>query len=185
MRLPTKIRTARASAQRAHPGRLGDARNAMSEQTRRILDEFRLENGCSHLLRRAHFMAEELFSREFADEALTPRQMAALVAVHQQPGLSQNSLAAQMFMDRSTVAEMIKRLVASGMLRRTPSKEDQRAYALFLAPAGAALLDRVMPRNALMEQRILERLPEEYRPLFLKCLHLMLAPIPESARADD
>lgn len=159
-----------------------DARDALVPAVRRILDEFRLEDIGSHLMRRAHFMAEELFAQEFADESLTPRQKAALITVYQQPGLNQNALADRLFMDRNTVAEMVKRLAGSGLLRRVSAKDDQRAYQLFLAPAGAALLNRVMPRDALVERRVLERLPEEYRPLFIKCLHMLVVP---PARGND
>ncbi|MBV9891502.1 MAG: winged helix-turn-helix transcriptional regulator [Rhizobacter sp.] len=159
-----------------------DARTLISPQVRKTLNEFRLEDVASHLLRRAHFLAEELFSLEFADESLTPRQKAALIITYQQPGLNQNALADSLFMDRNTVAEMVKRLVAAGLLRRQAAQDDQRAYELFLMPAGAALLDRVMPRDAHVERRVLERLPEEYRPLFIKCLRLLVEPSPTRNR---
>ncbi len=119
-----------------------------------------------------------MFGQEFADESLTPRQKAALIMVYRQPGLNQNALADRLFMDRNTIAEMVKRLVATSLLLRSPAKDDQRAYELFLAPAGAELLNRVMPRDALVERRLLERLPEEYRPLFVKCLRLLVEPAP-------
>lgn len=154
-----------------------EAGQSLAPEVRRLLDEFRLEDVGSHLLRRAHFLAEELFSQEFADESLTPRQKAALIIVYRQPGLNQNSLADHLFMDRNTVAEMVKRLITAGLLNRLPAKDDQRAYELFLAPAGAALLNRVMPRDAAVERRLLERLPEEYRPLFVKCLRLLVEPV--------
>lgn len=157
---------------------LADARRLLSPAVRRTLDEFRLEDVGSHLLRRAHFLAEELFAQEFADASLTPRQKAAMIIVYQQPGLNQNALADRLFMDRNTVAEMVKRLVAANLLHRLAAKDDQRAYELFLAPGGAELLNRVMPRDALVERRVLDRLPEEYRPLFVKCLRLLVEPVP-------
>jgi DNA-binding MarR family transcriptional regulator len=152
------------------------ASDHISPAVRKMLDEFRLEDINSHLLRRAHFVAEELFAQEFADESLTPRQKAAMIIVYQQPGLNQNALADRLFMDRNTVAEMLKRLAAKGMLLRISAKDDQRAYELFLAPEGAKLLDRVLPRDALVERRLLERLPEEYRPLFVKCIRMIVEP---------
>jgi len=76
----------RAAAAPASDAR--DASAALTSQVRSILDRFRLEDVVSHLLRRAHFAAEERFAREFADEQITPRQKAALIAVYQQPGLS-------------------------------------------------------------------------------------------------
>lgn len=177
-----------AASKRPHapvPVESADARNAISAPTRRILDHFHLPDVGSHLLRRAHFAAEELFAREFAQESITPRQKAALVILYQQPGLSQNALADRLHMDRNTVAEMVKRLAATGLIRRTPAKSDQRAYELFLAPDGAALLDRVMPRDLVVEQMVLERLPAEYRPLFLKCLRLLVGESPDSPASPE
>ncbi len=159
----------------------GSVPEEITAETRRILDTFKLEDVASHLLRRAHFMAEDLFAREFGDVSLTPRQKAALVIVYQHPGLNQNALADKLFMDRNTVAEMVKRLVAAGLLNRVSARTDQRAYELLLAPQGAALLNRVMPRDARVEQQVLERLPEEYRALFVKCLRLLAQPQMPSA----
>jgi DNA-binding MarR family transcriptional regulator len=156
------------------PRTSADARSVISAGTRRILDNFRLEEVASHLLRRAHFVAEELFAQEFAQESITPRQKAALVMLYQNPGISQNALADKLFMDRNTVAEMVKRMAATGLMQRCASPSDQRAYELFLAPDGAALLDRVMPRDVRLEQKVLERLPVEYRPLFVKCMRLII-----------
>ncbi|MCK9513993.1 MAG: MarR family winged helix-turn-helix transcriptional regulator [Pigmentiphaga sp.] len=161
-----------------------DAGRDVSPEVRKILDHFQLDDIASHLLRRAHFLAEDRFAREFADESVTPRQKAALIVVYQQPGLNQNALAERLFMDRNTVAEMVKRLVAAGLLRRVTARDDQRAYQLYLAPGGAELLNRIMPRDARVEAAVLERLPEEYRPLFLKCLKMLTDPDTDGASAN-
>jgi DNA-binding MarR family transcriptional regulator len=182
--MSSDLTSARRKARSAGPRKNEsiDARELLQPAVRAILDEFRLQEVSSHLLRRAHFLAEELFSQEFAAEGLTPRQKAALVVVYQQPGLNQNALADRLFMDRNTVAEMVKRLLATGLLRRVSTKDDQRSYQLFLAKEGAALLNRVMPRDEAVERRLLERLPEEYRPLFMKCLRMLLQqPAPDES----
>ncbi len=194
--MPDALATDRSRRTRPAPARAGtgravktagaaDARDRLSPEVRRILDDFRLEDIGSHLLRRAHFVAEEMFAQEFSDESLTPRQKAALIIVYQQPGLNQNALADRLFMDRNTVAEMVKRLAASGLLRRAGAKDDQRAYELFLAADGAALLNRVMPRDVLVERRVLERLPEEYRQLFIKCIRMLVEPQAPRDRGAD
>ena len=184
MAMPVRSKTTRESARRSLP-ESGDAREFLLPDVRRILDNFHLPDVASHLLRRAHFQAEELFAQEFAKEALTPRQKAALVCVYQTPGLNQNELANRLFMDRNTVAELVKRLVSVGFLHRTSAADDQRAYQLFLAPTGAKLLNRVMVRDAMVEARILERLPEEYRPLFVKCLRLLAEADPSPNESAD
>ncbi|WP_430423105.1 MarR family winged helix-turn-helix transcriptional regulator [Methylibium petroleiphilum] len=175
-RKPSATRARVSSANKSHDSAQSDPRAAISPPVKRILDEFRLEEIPSHLLRRAHFAAEELFAQEFAAEGLTPRQKATLVILYQHPGLNQNALADRLFMDRNTVAEMAKRLAANGLISRMPAPEDQRAYCLFLAPDGVALINRVMPRDRSVEDKILERLPPEYHALFLKCLRLIVDP---------
>lgn len=146
----------------------------LSTEVQQLVDGFRLQDIPSHLLRRVHFKAEEMFHEVFEAESITPRQKAALIVISQSPGLTQNALASQLFMDRNTIADMVKRLCANKLITRTSAPGDARAYQLHLAPAGARLLERVLPRDAEVEQRLLEPLPEEYRPLFLKCLRLML-----------
>lgn len=151
-----------------------DTTPVVRDQVRSILDHFVLENIASHLLRRAHFKAEELFAAEFQDESVTPRQKAALIMLYQHPGMNQNSLAESLFMDRNTIAEMIRRLAGNHLIERRTDESDARAYELYLTAEGLALLDRMMERDCLVEQRLLERLPAEYRPLFLKCLRLIV-----------
>lgn len=143
------------------------------EEVDSILRHFRLEEVPSHLLRRAHFKAEEIFAATFAGEGVTPRQKAALVLLYQEPGISQNLLAERLAMDRNTVAEMVKRMHSAGLIERTPSPADARAYQLYVTAAGKDVLRRVMPRDVVVEDQLLACLPEEYRALFIKCLRLI------------
>lgn len=83
-------------------------------------------------------------------------------------------------MDRNTVAEMVRRMNSGGLIERRPSPDDGRAYELYIAPAGIALLNRVMPVDVVVEEQLLARLPEEYRSLFIKCLHLIADDVYES-----
>lgn len=176
-----RLRPASGSSRKRTPGkartpatRSRDAASGLTPPVRSMLDRFRLEAVVSHLLRRAHFAAEEHFAREFADEQITPRQKATLIAVYQRPGLSQNMLAEHLFIDRNTVAEMVKRLVARQLLERRPSAGDRRAHELFLAPDGAAMLNRVIPRDAAIEQAILQHLPKADKKRFMTYLRLIV-----------
>lgn len=139
----------------------------------RALKNFDLTQVASHLLRRAHFRAEALFAEAFPDEDLTPRQKALLITVYQHPGATQNRIAELIALDRNSFAEMIARMTAKGYVRRTRSAQDGRAYALEITDAGVALLARILPRDAQVEAQVLAPIPEELRPVFLKCLRLM------------
>jgi DNA-binding MarR family transcriptional regulator len=59
------------------------------------------------------------------------------------------------------------------LIERKRSSTDARSYQLFVASAGMALLNRVMPLDASVEDAFLAPLPEEYRDIFVKCLHLI------------
>ncbi len=139
----------------------------------RALKNFDLTQVASHLLRRAHFRAEALFAEAFPDEDLTPRQKALLITVYQHPGATQNRIAELIALDRNSFAEMIARMTAKGYVRRTRSAQDGRAYALEITDAGVALLARILPKDAQVEAQVLAPIPEELRPVFLKCLRLM------------
>ncbi|OYU88564.1 MAG: MarR family transcriptional regulator [Bradyrhizobiaceae bacterium PARB1] len=165
---PIKRRSRTSGATRKRTvARPGKAEPTLTPEVRSILDRFRLDDVVSHLLRRAHFAAEEKFASEFADERITPRQKATLIAIYQSPGLNQNMLAGHLFLDRNTVAEMVKRLVARRLIERRSSPEDRRAYKLFLAPDGAAVLDRVMVRDGALERAILQALPKADQKRFM------------------
>lgn len=151
------------------------SRRGASDGVDQTLDAFRLDSNVSHLLRRAHFRAEGLFVANLQDSGLTPRQKALLIASYQNPGSTLSNLAEQIVLDRQTTAEMAQRLVARSLLEQRRSTNDRRAYAMWVTPSGVDLLRVVMPRDAEVQEDILAPLPLEYRPLFLKCLHLMTA----------
>jgi DNA-binding MarR family transcriptional regulator len=138
------------------------------------LDEFVLTDVVSHLLRRAHFRAEDLFAQEFGKDGLTPRQKALLITAYQNPGANQNELADKVAIDRNSFAEMLNRMVSNGYVRRAKAKEDARAYHITISQKGIDLLVEVLPRDREVEEKVFAPLPAELRPLFIKCLKIMV-----------
>jgi len=138
------------------------------------LEAFVLTDVVSHLLRRAHFRAEELFATEFGKDGLTPRQKALLITVYQKPGANQNELAERIALDRNSFAEMLNRMVANGLVKRERAQEDARAWQIHITRKGIDLLGDILPRDAGVEASVMAPLPEEYRPLFIKCLKIMV-----------
>lgn len=121
-----------------------------TEEVQAILNNFRLDEVVSHLLRRAHFIAEDIFSHEFSTESITPRQKAVLVIVAQNPRLKQSELAEHLYVDRNTITDIVKRLCSNELLVRMPCKEDQRAYELNISSKGVELLNKILPRDLLV-----------------------------------
>lgn len=79
---------------------------------------FDLSQSPSHLLRRCVQYANDLFSRESPASDLTKQQFTVLAAVEQNEGISQTDLVALTGIDRSTLAEMIRRMIDKGLLDR-------------------------------------------------------------------
>ena len=74
------------------------------------------------------------------DGDLTPRQLAVLVTVANNEGLSQTGLVDRTGIDRSTLADIVRRLQRKGLLQRRRTKEDARAYAVKLTDEGRRVL---------------------------------------------
>ncbi|MCW5624519.1 MAG: winged helix-turn-helix transcriptional regulator [Burkholderiales bacterium] len=143
-----------------------------------LIDQFVLTDVVSHLIRRAHFRAEELFTSEFGKDGLTPRQKALLIIVYQNPGANQNELSERIALDRNSFAEMLNRMITAGYVERRRAKDDARAYEITITPKGIDVLLEILPRDAEVEARVMAPLPEEYRALFIKCLKIMVGLTP-------
>lgn len=146
----------------------------LAEPDPSLLDEFVLTDVVSHLLRRAHFRAEDLFAQEFGRDGLTPRQKALLITAYQNPGANQNELADKIAIDRNSFAEMLNRMVANGYVRRQRARDDARAYEIHITQKGIQLLLEVLPRDLEVECKVIDPLPPELQPIFMKCLRIMV-----------
>ena len=111
-----------------------------------------------HLLHRAGQSAEELFQRGVGDADLTARQLAVLTTVAAHEGLSQTGIVERTGIDRSTLADIVRRLSKKGLLHRRRTKDDARAYAVKLTDEGHKLLRTAGPLAKKVDQRILEAL---------------------------
>src|SRR5258705_10513245 len=109
-----------------------------------------------HLLHRAGQCAEELFQAEIGEADLTARQLAVLNTVADNEGVSQTGIVERTGIDRSTLADIVRRLSKKGLLQRRRTKDDARTYAVKLTDEGEKLLRRVGPRAKKGDQRSLQ-----------------------------
>ena len=68
-----------------------------------------------HLLHRAGQCADELFASQIKESDLTPRQFVVLMAVAGSEEPSQTTLVQKTGIDRSTIADIVRRLVERGL----------------------------------------------------------------------
>lgn len=129
-----------------------------------------LEQSPSHLLHRALQLALDIYAEEAGAGAITQRQFAVLTAVQAREGCTQSDLVKATGIDRSTLAELVARLIGKGLLARERSTLDARANTVSLTDAGRASVQEAAPRVSVADQRILALVPSAKRDAFLKTL---------------
>ena len=131
---------------------------------------FNLDSSPAHLLRRATQYANDVYAQEVGDDALTARQFAVLLTVDGHEGLSQTDLVNMTGIDRSTLADMISRMLKKDLLRRRRTEDDARANSVSITPSGKRALSTVLSRVKKAEDKVLSPLPSNKRSDFLRML---------------
>lgn len=131
---------------------------------------FSLTRAPGHLLRRAQQYAFDIYAQEVGADGLTPRQFAVLLTVDQNEGLSQTDLVGLTGIDRSTLADMITRLIKRDLLARRRTEMDQRANAVRITAAGRRALKAALPGVRRAEAHVLDPLPAGRRREFMNAL---------------
>ena len=98
-----------------------------------------------HLLRRAQQLHVAVWLRDVCSET-TSVQFAALTVLDQRPGASQRDLGRALDLDRSTIADLVARMMRHGLIERERDEDDRRRNVLQLPAAGRAELARLRPR---------------------------------------
>jgi DNA-binding MarR family transcriptional regulator len=95
------------------------------------------------LIRRLHQIHLALFAEECAPLGITPVQYSILSVAAAQPGLEQARLGYEVGVDRTTLANVVARLEARGLLLRAQGTADRRLKHVTLTTAGLDVLDRI------------------------------------------
>jgi MarR family transcriptional regulator, lower aerobic nicotinate degradation pathway regulator len=136
-----------------------------------------------HHIRRLQQIAVAIFLQETEATGVTPVQYAALQTVSNTPGIDQRTLARTIGFDTSTIAGVVDRLEARGLLQRNASAEDRRVRMLTLTSEGQALLDTVIPGMQRAQARMLAPLPRAERVEFMRMLRVLVNANNELSRA--
>jgi DNA-binding MarR family transcriptional regulator len=136
-----------------------------------------------HYIRRLQQIAVAVFLQETEAHGLTPVQFAALHTVGHTPGIDQRTLAGRVGLDTSTVAGVIDRLEARGLVERQASPADRRVRLLTLTREGSQLLQAVEPDMLKAQERILAPLRKAERAEFMRMLRVLVEANNELSRA--
>ncbi len=106
---------------------------------------YNLNASPSHLLHRAQQIAANHSAAALKSAGLTLRQFSVLAALSGNEGVSQSDLVNATGVDRSTLADMVARMEAGGMIKRSDSKTDARAKSVSLTVKGKKAFDKALP----------------------------------------
>ena len=126
-----------------------------------------------HLLRRAQQLHVAVWLRDVCSET-TSVQFAALTVLDQRPGASQRDLGRALDLDRSTIADLVARMVRRGLIERERDEDDRRRNVLQLTAAGRDELARLRPRVEAIEPTLTAGLSPSERDQLRRLLHRAL-----------
>jgi len=138
-----------------------------------------LDGSVSHLIHRAEQCSTDLFGSTAPNGLLTPRQFAILDAIKDNPGISQTGLVSITGIDRSTLADIVRRLLERDMVQRERTEKDARAYSVKLTRKGAGTVKKMQPHAESVDKEILAALPKDQRALFVQMLSQLVQSLSE------
>src|SRR5687768_11045878 len=113
---------------------------ARTRQTR--IDLGPLPGLIGYVLRRAQMVVFQDFFRTFARFGIRPAQFSVLTVIERNPGLRQSEVSAALGIKRTNFVGLLNAIEKRGLAERRPAK-DRRSHALYLTPAGEALMRRM------------------------------------------
>jgi len=110
------------------------------------------------LIRRLHQIHVGLFMEECVKFDMTPIQFGFLTVLNEEDALDQITLSAAVGIDRTSGADVIKRLQRRGLLTRVPSNVDRRAKLVQITTEGRDVVKHMYPCMVRSQERFIEPL---------------------------
>ena len=136
-------------------------------------DVKQLTRSAHHLLKRAAQYASTIYMDRVGKSGLTQRQYTVLAAVNEYEGASQTDLVKMTGIDRSTLADLVARLLAQGYLQRRRSKEDGRTNSVRITAAGKKILRTALPGADNSDRTLLHAIAPSLRKPFVEALSIL------------
>ena len=120
-------------------------------------------------LRLAQDASFRAFAKHSGQPHLKPGRFAAMMVIHNNPGITQAALGRAISRDKSTVTPLVQELHRHGFIRRSPSAVDRRSITLTLTRAGEAALSDLLA-HARAHDRRLDAIVGKRKPVLLALL---------------
>ena len=102
----------------------------------------RLDNQVCFALYSASLAMTKLYKPLLDDIGLTYPQYLVMLVLWEQDGITVSELGERLYLDSGTLTPLLKRLEASGHIRRARDAQDERRVRIALTPQGLGLCDQ-------------------------------------------
>jgi DNA-binding MarR family transcriptional regulator len=120
--------------------------------------------------RRAALVIIDLFLKQMAVHELRPVSFSVLSLIHHNPGLTSRQLCTALGLLPPNLVALLNTLVKRALVERRPHPRDGRALALYLTPAGRAMMQAAEKSAAQLELKATAGLSPAERKTLLKLL---------------
>jgi MarR family transcriptional regulator, temperature-dependent positive regulator of motility len=122
-----------------------------------------------HLSRRLQQAHTLLWGAMVSEETTSP-QYAVLNALAAKPDIDQRTLSELVYLDRSTIADLVARLARRGLLQRVRDPRDGRRNVLKLTGEGERVLKKLTARTGRMNRVFFAPLDEEEQRTLMRLM---------------
>lgn len=126
------------------------------------------------LIRRLHQIHVAMFLEEFKSQNITPVQYGLMSAVSALPDLDQTALGQEVGLDRTTTADVVKRLEERGLLERRPNPADKRTRHVRLTALGQQTVAALHGDMQRAQERLLEPLRPAERGMLMDLMRRLV-----------
>ena len=127
------------------------------------------------LLRRCWYGLNQAFRKRLATLGLTPNQFTVLRWLEEDRGggMRQSEICALMASDPNTIAALVERMCADGLLRRTADPSDGRARLISTTARGRKAYAKARPVAMELQEQVLSAIPAGERERFLAQIEVL------------
>jgi DNA-binding MarR family transcriptional regulator len=115
---------------------------------------------------------------------MTRAQWGILIWLEREPGITQKSLAELLEVEPITVARLVDRLEARGMVERRPDPRDRRIWRLHLRPPAHAVLRDIAHQRAEMTRMVCDGIDEDTQDIMIEALLRMKSTLTQEAHPE-
>jgi DNA-binding MarR family transcriptional regulator len=120
------------------------------------------------MVRRLHQIGDALFYEECQSNSITPVQFGVLTALSMNPWLDQKAIGRELALDRTTTAEVLRRLEEKGLIERRVNRDDRRSRLSVITRQGLETVGALHEGMQSAQDRLIAPLSKADRATFFR-----------------